>query len=108
MESIGKKSCSKDRNATWWAITTTLVNRSTIMKKMIGNLSGYLNINPKTLWRAMKRRKSIEIDLINQCLSFIGRFPRFDRKLTNEIKNVIEKYWHDHTRVSPHSKYVLK
>ena len=75
---------------------------------MIGNLSGYLNIHRKTLQRAMKRRKSIEIDPINQCWIFSGRLPRFDRKLTNEIKYVIEKYYHDHTQVSPNIKDILK
>jgi len=92
MESIGKKSHSKHKNLIQQAITTALVNRSNVKKIMIGNLHGYLNIDPKTLRRAMKRRKNIEMDLINQCWSFSGRIPRFDRKLTNEIKNVIEKY----------------
>lgn len=108
MDSIGKKSRSKDKNAARRAITTALVNRSTAKKRMIGNLSGYLNIHRKTLQRAMKRRKSIEIDPINQCWSFSGRLPRSDRKLTNEIKIIIEKFWHDHTRVSPNIKDVLK
>ena len=75
---------------------------------MISNLSGYLNIHCKTLQRAMKRRKSIEIDPINQCWSFSGRLPRSNRKLTNEIKIVIENFWHDHTWVSPNIKDVLK
>lgn len=75
---------------------------------MIGNLSGYLNIHRKTLQRAMKRRKSIEIDLVNQCWSFSSRLPRSDRKLTNEIKIIIENFLHDHTRVSPNIKDVLE
>jgi len=36
-------------------------------EKIIGNLSGYPNIHPKTLQRAVKRRKSIKIDPINKC-----------------------------------------
>ena len=108
MDSIGKKSQSKDRNATWQTITTALVNRSTIKKKMIGNVGGYLNIHPRNFWRSVKRRKSIKIDPINQCCGFSGRFRRSNTKWTNEIKCIIEKYWHDHTRLSPNIKDVLK
>ena len=108
MDSIRKKSQFKDRNATRQAITIALVNRSTTKKKIIGNISGYLNIHITTLQRAMKRRKSIKIDPLNQCWIFSGRLPRSDRKLTNEIKYIIEKYWHDHTRVSLDIKDVLK
>jgi len=75
---------------------------------MIDNLSGYINIHPKTLQRAVKRRKSIKIDPINQCWSFSGRLPRSNKKLTNKIKYVIEKYWHDHTSISSNIKDVLK
>jgi len=75
---------------------------------MTGNLSGYLNIHPKTLQIVVKRRKNIKIDPINRCWSCSGRLPRFDRKLTNEIKIIIEKFWHDHTWISPNIKVVLK
>jgi len=106
MDTIWKKSRSKDRNATWRVVRTTLVNRSIAKKKIIGSLSGYINIYPKTLQRVVKRRKSVKIDAINKCWSFSGRLPRYDRKLTNKIKYTIEKYWHDHTWVSPHIKYI--
>ena len=29
-------------------------------------------------------------------------------KLTSEVKNLVENFWHDNTRVSPNSKDVLK
>lgn len=61
------------------------------------NLSGYLIRHFKILQRAMKRKKSFEIDPINQYWGFSGRISRSNRKLINEIKYVIEKYWHDHT-----------
>jgi len=91
MESIGKKSQSKDRNATRWAITIDLVNKSNVKKKIIGNLNAYLDIHCKTLQRSVKRRKSVEIDPINQFWSFSGRLPRFDEKLTNKIKYIVKK-----------------
>ena len=58
--------------------------------------------------RATKRRESIEKDPINQCWSFNGRLPRSDMKLTNEIKSLINFFWHDNTRVSPNIRDVLK
>lgn len=108
IESIGKKSQSKDKNVARLAITTALVNKSTPNKRMLSKISKYIKLNPKTLIRATKRRESIEKDPINHCWSFSGRLPRSDMKLTNKIKYLIEKYWHDNRRVSPNIRDVLK
>lgn len=75
---------------------------------MMTNISRYLNIHRKNLSRAVKRRVNFESDLANNLWTFSGRLPRFDMKLTGEVKNLIEKFWHDNTRVSPNVRDVLK
>ena len=62
---IEKRSHSKDKNATRWAITTTLVNKSTIDKRLISNIGGYINLSHKTLERVVKRRVKFECDPTN-------------------------------------------
>ena len=81
---IGKKSRSKDKNAARRAITTALVDKTASNKRMLSKISKCINLNPRTLIRAAKRRESIEKDPINQCWSFSGRLPRSDMKLINE------------------------
>lgn len=76
------------------AITITLVSKkSSSSKKLIGKVSGFININRKTLQRAAKRRYNIEIDLVNQCWSFIGRLPHSNMKLNNENNSLIESFF---------------
>ena len=72
IQSIGKNSQSKDKNTARRAITTAIVNKATLNKRMVSNISEVLNIHPKTLLRVAKRRESIENDPINQCWSFSG------------------------------------
>ena len=108
IQSIGKNSRSKDKNTARRAINTAIVNKTTLNKIMVSNISEVLKMHPKTLLRAAKRRESIENDPINQCWSFSGRLPRSDIKLNVEIKSLIEKYWHDNTRVSSNARDVLK
>ena len=90
------------------AITTTLVNKSTTEKRLISNISGYLNVNRKTLERAVKRRVNFECDPANIFWTSSGRLPRCDMKLTIEVKCLVEFFWHNNTRVSPNSRDVLK
>ena len=65
-------------------------------------------MNSKTLERAIKRRVNFECDPTNILWTSSGRFLRCDMKLTSEVKSLVEKIWHDNTRVSPNSRYVLK
>ena len=105
---IGKISHSKDKNAARRAITTALVNKSTTNKRLISNISGYLNVNHKTLERVVKRRVDFECDPANSLWTSSGRLSRSDMKLTSEVKSLAAKIWHDNTRVSPNSRDVLK
>ena len=104
---IGKRSRSKDKNVARRAITTALVNKSTTDKRLISNISEYLNVNHKTLERAVKGRVNFECDPTNILWTSSGRLPRCDMKLTSEVKNLVENFWHDNTRVSPNSRDVL-
>ena len=104
---IRKRSHSKDKNATWREITTALVNKSIIDKRLISNISGYLNVNHKTLERVVKRRVNFECGIVNSLWTCSGRLPRFDMKLTNEVESFVEFFWHDNTRVSPNLRDVL-
>ena len=70
---IGKRSHSKDKNVARRAITTTLVNKSTTNKRQISNISGYLNVNRKTLERVVKRRVNFECDPTNILWTSSGR-----------------------------------
>jgi hypothetical protein len=108
IDSIGNKILSKYKKVTRCAITIALVNKSTSNKRMLCNISKYIKLNPKTLIRDAKRRESIEKDPINHFWIFSGRLPKSDMKLTNEIKYLNKKYWHDNTRVSPNIRDVLK
>ena len=92
---IRKRIRSKDKNATRRAITTALVNKSTSHKRLISNISGYLNVNRMTLERTVKRRVNFECDPTNILWTSSGRLPRCDMKLTSEIKSLIEIFWHD-------------
>ena len=105
---IRKRSHSKDKNAARREIEIALVNKSTTNKRLISNICGYLNVNCKTLERAIKRRVDFEGNLTNSLWTSSGRLPRFDMKLTSEVKIFVEKFWHDITRVSPNSRDVLK
>ena len=62
---IRKRSFSKDKNATRQVITKTLVNKSKIDKRLISNISGYLNVNHKNLEITIKRRVNFECNLEN-------------------------------------------
>ena len=75
---------------------------------MISNTSGYLNVNHKTLERAIKRRVNFECDLANFLWTSSDRLPRCNMKLTSEVKSLVEFFWHDNTRVSPNSRDFLK
>ena len=70
---IRKRSRSKDKNATRRVITKTLVNKLTTNKRLISNISGHLNVNRKTLERAIKRRVNFECDPTNILWTSSGR-----------------------------------
>lgn len=108
IDSIGKTSRSKDKNAARRVITTAIVDKMIVSKRMLSDISGYLNLHHRTLSRAAKRRDTIEIDPLNHCWSFSGRLQRSDMKLNDETKQLIAKFWHDNTRVSSNARDVLK
>ena len=48
-----------------------------------------LNLNPTTLRRSLSRREKIDDPLQNETWAFGGRFPRFDKKLSDDVKEEI-------------------
>ena len=52
-------------------------------------VSELFDVSHKTMQRTLKRRQSIESDPINQYWNYTGRIPRYNIKLTSEIKAII-------------------
>ena len=67
-----------------------------------------LNLNHTTLRRALSRRERIDDPLQNETWAFGGRFPCFDKNLSDDVKEEITQFWHSSSRVSPNAKDVLK
>ena len=42
------------------------------------------------------------------CWAFVGRLPRRDMKLIDVVKDLVQNFWHDHTRPSSNQRDVLK
>ena len=67
-----------------------------------------LNLNHSNFRRALSRREKIDDPLQNETWAFGGRLPRFDKKLSDDVKEEITQFWHSNSRVSPNAKNVLK
>ena len=66
-----------------------------------------MNLNHTTLRRSLSRREKIDDPLQNETWAFGGRLPRFDKKLSDDVKEEITQFWHSNSRVSPNAKDVL-
>ena len=40
------------------------------------------------------------------CQAFVDRFPSQDMKLINGVKDLVQKFWHDHTKPSSNQRDV--
>ena len=44
----------------------------------------------------------------NYCSAFVGRLPHRDMKLIDAVKELVQTFWHDHTKPSSNQRDVLK
>ena len=66
-------------------------------------------LHPKTLKKYLVRRDSLDVEGQMETLwEFSRRFPRKDMKLVEIVKGLVHTFWHDNTRPSSNTKYVLK
>ena len=108
LKSIGKTNKKKDKRAAWRVITTTLVSHQLKKAHFMRQTCIYFDINRKNLDRALERRERIDDPLQNDTWAFVGSLPCVYKKLTNNVKQVIQQFWYDNSRVSPNAKDVLK
>ncbi len=108
LNSIGKDSKEKDNRAARRVITTSLVSHHLRKGRYMRQTCIDLNLNRTTLRRALSRREKIDDPLQNETWAFGGRLPRFDKKLSDDVKEEITQFWHSSSQVSPNAKNVSK
>ena len=86
LNSIGKNSREKDRRAARRVITTSLVSHHLRKDRYMRQNCIDLNLNCTTLRRALSSRERIDDPLQNETWAFGGRLSRFDKKLSDDVK----------------------
>ena len=74
----------------------------------MSHTSHVLKLNRKIVKKYYVIRENIETPGWKDCWDFVGRFPRRDMNLIDDVKELVQTFWHDHTRPSSNIKDVLK
>jgi len=103
---IGKKTHSKDRNAARRVSTQEIVNKNVKFIIFLKPTSKLFNLN--TLYRYCIRREHIEKTSQTDFWALISRLSRFNTKLIDAVKELVQGFWHHNTTPSSNQKDVLK
>ena len=52
-------------------------------------------------------RENLQTPGGKDCWAFVGRFPRRDMKLIDAINDLVQNFWHDHSRTSSNQRDVI-
>ena len=104
---IGKKSHSKDRNATRRVFSQSFVNKSTRALCLLKPTSKLVGLDIKAVRRYCSRREQLDFGETD-VWSFVGRLRCFDMKLIDVVKGLVQEFWRDNSRPSSNQKDVIK
>ena len=104
---IGNKSHSKDHNAASHVLSQSIMNKSTRALHLLKTTSKLVGWDIKTVRRYCYRREQLDSGETD-VWSFVRRLPRFDMKLIDAVKIMVQEFWRDNSRPSSNQKYVLK
>ena len=102
-----EKSRKKDTSAACRAIQTAIVSASTRQKRLTTQLAQAIGTSRKTLYKHSKFRMQIDENDELACWAIICRQPYKDR-MGEGVKDIVQKYWLEHARVSPNSRDVIQ
>ena len=89
-------------------LSESVVRKSTRKRRLLSHTSQILKLNRKTVKKYSVIRENIQTLGVKYCSTFIDRFPRRDMKLIDVVKELIQTFWHDHTKPSFNQIDVLK
>ena len=101
------KSRKKDTSAACRAIQKAIVSASTRQKRLTTQLAQEIGTSGKTLYKHSKFRMQIDENDELACWEIICRQPYKDR-MGEGVKDIVQKYWLEHARVSPNSRDVIQ
>ena len=104
---IGKKSCSKDRNAARLVLSQSIVNKSNRALCLLKPTSKLVGLDIKALHRYCSRREQLDSSETDGW-SFVGRLSRSDMKLIDAVKGLVQEFWCGNSIPSSNQKDVLK
>ena len=106
IKKIGK-SRKKDTSAAHRAIQRAIVSASTRQKCLTTQLAQAIGTSRKTLYKHSKFRMQIDENDELSCWAIICRQP-YKYRMGEGVKDIIQKYWLEHARVSPNSRDVIR
>ena len=65
-------------------------------------------VSAKTLEKYYIRREIIDNTSEIYYWTFVGVLSHFDMKLIEDVKGLVQLFWHEHTRPSSNQKYIQK
>ena len=86
----------------------SVVSKSTRQRRLLSHTSQILKLNRKTVQKYSVIRENLQTPGGKDCWAFVGRFPHRDMKLIDVVKELVQTFWHDHTRPSSSQRDVLK
>ena len=89
-------------------LSESVVSKSTQQRFLLSHTSHILKLNRKIVEKYSVIRENIETLGGKYCWAFVGRFPCRDMKLIDVVKDLVQKFWHGHTKPSSKKRDVLK
>jgi hypothetical protein len=86
---IGKKSCSKDKNAARRVLSQSIVIKITRKHCLLQKTSHLLKCNVKTLRKCSHRRDTLDVGGPTDFWAFTGRLPHSDMNLIGVVKRLL-------------------
>ena len=89
-------------------LSKSLVSKFTRKHRLLSHTSQIHKLNRKTFQKYSVIRENLQTPGGKYCWAFVSRLPRRDMKLIDAIKELVQTFWHDHTRTSYNQRDVLK
>ena len=89
---IGKRSRTKDLCAARRVLSESVVSKSTRKRCLLSHTSHVFKLNRKTVKKYSVLRENLEIPGGKDCWSFVGRLPRRDMKLIDDVKDLVQNF----------------
>ena len=105
---IGKTSRNNDLCVVCHVLSESVVSKSTRQCCLLSHTSHILKLNRKIVKNYYVIKEKLETPGGKYCWDFVGRLPHRDMKLIDDVKDLVQKFWCDHTRSSSNQRDVLK